>query len=133
MATATKPASTNERASTTNSRAEGWYPDPKTHQGQRYWDGKDWTEHLSPPGLTFKICCVLGALAFVGLCIAAVMKAVIDGKHVTVAGYIGATSAGVLFAALAVAWVVNFYRGKMLKAECQLHSEKAGSPRAASD
>jgi hypothetical protein len=127
MATATKPAHTNGRASSATPRTEGWYPDPKTHPGQRYWDGKDWTEHVSPPGLTFKICCVLGALAVVGLCIAAVMKAVIDGKHVTVAGYIGATSAGVLFAALAVAWVVNFYRGKMLKAEAELGREKAAS------
>lgn len=122
MATATKPPSTNERGSTP--RAEGWYHDPRTHPGQRYWDGKEWTEHRAAPGLMFKVSCVTGAIAFVGLCIAAVMKEVVDGAHVTVAGYIGAISAGVLFASLAVAWVVNFYRGKMLKPEHELKSDR---------
>jgi uncharacterized RDD family membrane protein YckC len=32
----------------------GWYPDPDTSnpgapQGQRYWDGQQWTEHVVPP------------------------------------------------------------------------------------
>lgn len=32
----------------------GWYPDPDTStpgapQGQRYWDGRQWTEHVAPP------------------------------------------------------------------------------------
>lgn len=32
----------------------GWYPDPDTSnpgapQGQRYWDGQQWTEHVAPP------------------------------------------------------------------------------------
>jgi uncharacterized RDD family membrane protein YckC len=32
----------------------GWYPDPDTSnpgapQGQRYWDGQQWTEHVQPP------------------------------------------------------------------------------------
>jgi hypothetical protein len=26
----------------------GWYPDPRG-QGQRYWDGNDWTDHWAPP------------------------------------------------------------------------------------
>lgn len=25
----------------------GWYPDPGG-QGQRYWDGRQWTQHLGP-------------------------------------------------------------------------------------
>jgi hypothetical protein len=47
MATATKPppAPVNGRVE----RVEGWYPDPKTRPGQRYWDGKEWTAHLAPP------------------------------------------------------------------------------------
>jgi hypothetical protein len=28
--------------------AAGWYPDP-SGQGQRYFDGQRWTEHLVPP------------------------------------------------------------------------------------
>ncbi|OBK90815.1 DUF2510 domain-containing protein [Mycolicibacter sinensis] len=27
----------------------GWYPDPSGNGGQRYFDGKAWTEHFSPP------------------------------------------------------------------------------------
>ncbi|MDH2445479.1 DUF2510 domain-containing protein [Amnibacterium sp. CER49] len=27
--------------------APGWYPDPAGNQGQRYWDGRAWTEHVS--------------------------------------------------------------------------------------
>jgi uncharacterized RDD family membrane protein YckC len=32
----------------------GWYPDPDTSnpsapQGQRYWDGQQWTQHVAPP------------------------------------------------------------------------------------
>jgi hypothetical protein len=23
----------------------GWYPDPESDSGQRYWDGKGWTNH----------------------------------------------------------------------------------------
>jgi hypothetical protein len=29
---------------TTSSPAPGWYPDP-SGQGQRYFDGRDWTQH----------------------------------------------------------------------------------------
>lgn len=28
--------------------AAGWYPNPNG-QGQRYWDGRVWTDHFSPP------------------------------------------------------------------------------------
>jgi hypothetical protein len=27
----------------------GWYPDPSGGQGQRWWDGTQWTDHLSAP------------------------------------------------------------------------------------
>ncbi len=119
MATATKPPPTN-------GRVEGWYPDPKTRPGQRYWDGKDWTEHLAPPGLMLKLCCVLGAIAAVGLCVAAVMREIVDSGHVTPAGRIAAVSAGLLFATLAVGFTVNFYRGRMLKAVSELQSSEEG-------
>jgi hypothetical protein len=26
----------------------GWYPDPSTTGGRRYWDGSGWTEHTAP-------------------------------------------------------------------------------------
>jgi Domain of unknown function (DUF4190)/Protein of unknown function (DUF2510) len=26
----------------------GWYPDPNTPGGQRYWDGSNWTENRAP-------------------------------------------------------------------------------------
>jgi len=26
----------------------GWYPDPSGEPGQRYFDGRDWTEHWAP-------------------------------------------------------------------------------------
>lgn len=32
----------NEQPKTT----AGWYPDPKTGVGQRYWDGQQWTEQV---------------------------------------------------------------------------------------
>lgn len=25
----------------------GWYPDPYTHNGQRYWDGSHWTSRVA--------------------------------------------------------------------------------------
>ncbi|PND49816.1 MULTISPECIES: DUF2510 domain-containing protein [Rhodococcus] len=28
----------------------GWYPDPHGAQVQRYWDGRQWTEHTAPLG-----------------------------------------------------------------------------------
>jgi hypothetical protein len=27
----------------------GWYPEPSGAPGQRYFDGKDWTEHVAAP------------------------------------------------------------------------------------
>ncbi|MEN3285580.1 MAG: hypothetical protein V7607_6720 [Solirubrobacteraceae bacterium] len=29
--------------------APGWYPDPQS-LGQRYWDGRQWTQHIAPWG-----------------------------------------------------------------------------------
>lgn len=28
----------------------GWYPDPGAHGYVRYWDGTQWTQHVSPVG-----------------------------------------------------------------------------------
>jgi len=33
---------------TTPPTPAGWYPDPESSGGLRYWDGTDWTEHRSP-------------------------------------------------------------------------------------
>jgi len=76
MATTTKPppASANGRVE----RVEGWYPDPKTRPGQRYWDGKEWTEHLAPPGLILKLYCVISAFAAVGMIAAAVLAEIVN-------------------------------------------------------
>lgn len=128
MATATKAPATNGRAPAANARAEGWYPDPKTRPGQRYWDGKEWTEHLAPPGLMLKLCCILGTIAAVGLCIAAVMAKIVDSpRPVTMAGGLAVISAGLLFVTLTVGFVVNFYRKRMLKAQSELQQEKGTS------
>lgn len=127
MATATKAPTTNGRAPATTARAEGWYPDPKTRPGQRYWDGKDWTAHLAPPGLMLKLCCILGAIAAVGLGIAAVMAKIVDSGPVTIAGGIAVISAGLLFVTLTVGFVVNFYRKRMLKDQSELQPEQGTS------
>jgi hypothetical protein len=131
MATATKAPTTNGRAPATTTRAparaEGWYPDPKTRPGQRYWDGKDWTAHLAPPGLMLKLCCILGAIAAVGLGIAAVMAKIVDSGPVTMAGGIAVISAGLLFVTLTVGFVVNFYRKRMLKDQSELQPEQGTS------
>lgn len=29
----------------------GWYPDPSGGQGTRWWDGQQWTQHVSDPAL----------------------------------------------------------------------------------
>jgi hypothetical protein len=122
MATATKPppAPANGRVE----RVEGWYPDPKTRPGQRYWDGKEWTAHLAPPGLILKLCCVTGAFAAVGIITAAVLAEIVDTGHVTMAGRIAAISAGLLFATLAVGFVASFYRNRMLKATSELQQPR---------
>jgi len=122
MAAATKPppAPTNGRVE----RVEGWYPDPKTRPGQRYWDGKEWTEHLAPPGLILKLCCIVGALAAVGIITAAVLAEIVDSGHVTMAGRIAAISAGLLFATLAVGFAASFYRNRMLKATSELQQPR---------
>ena len=131
MATATKTSTTNGRAPATSARAparaEGWYLDPKTRPGQRYWDGKDWTAHLAPPGMMLKLCCILGAIAAVGLGIAAVMAKIVDSGPVTMAGGIAVISAGLLFVTLTVGFVVNFYRKRMLKDQSELQPEQGTS------
>jgi Protein of unknown function (DUF2510) len=35
--------------STPNTAAAGWYPDPNDGRQQRWWDGSQWTEHVSGP------------------------------------------------------------------------------------
>ena len=34
----------------TSAVAPGWYADPSSTGNQRYWDGQQWTEHVSDPG-----------------------------------------------------------------------------------
>jgi Protein of unknown function (DUF2510) len=36
-------------APSTPAVAAGWYPDPQG-MGQRYWDGRQWTQHVAPLG-----------------------------------------------------------------------------------
>jgi hypothetical protein len=122
MATATKPppSHTNGRVE----RVEGWYADPKTRPGQRYWDGKEWTETSRPPGLILKLCCIMGAIAAVGLSTAAVLAEIVDSGHVTVAGRIAAISAGLLFATFAVGFAASFYRKRTLKTRSELQQPR---------
>jgi hypothetical protein len=108
-------------------RVEGWYRDPKTELGERYWDGDEWTDHLAPPGLMLKLSCVLAAIAAVGLSTAAVWALIVDGAHVTMAGRIAAISAGLLFAIVMVGFIVNFYRGKMVKGLTETESSGEGT------
>jgi len=71
-----------------------------------------------------KLCCVLGAIAAVGLGIAAVMAKIVDSGPVTMAGGIATISAGLLFVTLTVGFVVNFYRKRMLKDRSELNSDE---------
>lgn len=107
------------------SRAEGWYPDPKNPPGQRYWDGKEWTDQLAPPGPMLKIFCAVGAIAAVGLCTGAVWAVIADEQHVTTAGRIGAISAGLLFVTVFLGLILSFYRKRSLKdlAETQINED----------
>lgn len=66
----------------------GWYPNPDVPGTQRYWDGSQWTSHVSPPqplpspapksGSSLKWVWILGGilllvLVLVGGCVAAVV------------------------------------------------------------
>jgi len=77
--------------------------------------------------MMLKLCCILGAIAAVGLGIAAVMAKIVDSGPVTMAGGIAAISAGLLFVTLTVGFVVNFYRNRMLKDQSELQPEQETS------
>lgn len=46
-ATATDPSGVGQAAQP--EIPAGWYPDPSGGEGQRWWDGGQWTEHVHPP------------------------------------------------------------------------------------
>jgi sensor c-di-GMP phosphodiesterase-like protein len=71
-----------------------------------------------------KLCCVMSAFAAVVIVVAAVLAEIVDSGHVTMAGRIGAISAGLLFATLAVGFVASFYRKRMLKATSELQQAR---------
>lgn len=71
-----------------------------------------------------KLCCVMGAIASVGIITAAVLAEIVDSGHVTVAGRIAAISAGLLFATLAVGFLASFYRNRMLNAASELQQPR---------
>lgn len=52
MGTTTAAATTATAGSTASSGAApaGWYPDPAGRYELRYWDGSQWTEHVSRAG-----------------------------------------------------------------------------------
>ncbi len=50
-ATAAEPAA--ETASTAGAAPAGWYADPSSRYELRYWDGSQWTEHVSRAGQQF--------------------------------------------------------------------------------
>ena len=68
-------------------------------------EGADAGEHS-----LLKVGCRVAGLAGVGLVIAAMLALTVDTQHVTVAGIIGAISAGGMFSVLWVAFVANWYR-----------------------
>jgi len=74
-----------------------------------------------------RLSCALAAIGAIGLCTGAVWAVIVDEAHVTMAGRIAAISAGLLFATVMVGFIVNFYRGKMLKGLSEVESSKNGA------
>lgn len=48
--TTVQPAQTSQAAPAATSAPAGWYPDPASRYELRYWDGGQWTEHVSRAG-----------------------------------------------------------------------------------
>lgn len=49
-AQAAEPAAQPQQAAAANAAPAGWYADPSTRFELRYWDGSQWTEHVSRAG-----------------------------------------------------------------------------------
>ena len=74
-----------------------------------------------------KVGCVVAGLAGIGLVTAAMLGLTVDTQHVTVAGIIGAISAGGMFAVLWVAVVANWYRKRTMPVQDETPAASKGS------
>ena len=78
--------------------------------------------------------CILGAITSIGVCVGAVVAVVGDTDHVTTGGAIAAISAGALAATVVAAFVVRFYRKRVMPVpdEAPAASNRSGSKPSAS-
>jgi uncharacterized protein (DUF2345 family) len=84
---------------------------------------------LSP----LKAGCAVAGLAGIGLITAAMLALTVDTQHVTIAGIVGAISAGGMFAVLWVGFVANWYRKHTMPVQDETAAASKGSspkPRA---
>ena len=80
-----------------------------------------------------KVGCTLAAVAGVGLITAAMLGLTVDTQHVTVAGIIGAISAGAMLSVLWGAFLANWYRKRTMPVQDETPAASNGSrpkPRA---
>lgn len=71
--------------------------------------------------------CVLGAITSIGVCVGAVVAVVGDTDHVTTGGAIAAISAGALAATVVAAYVVRFYRKRVMPVQDETPPASNGS------
>lgn len=71
--------------------------------------------------------CILGAIASIGVCVGAVVAVVGDTDHVTTGGAIAAISAGALAATVVAAYVVRFYRKRVMPVQDETPPASNGS------
>ena len=71
--------------------------------------------------------CILGAITSIGVCVGAVVAVVGDTDHVTMGGAIAAISAGALAATVVAAYVVRFYRKRVMPVPVEAPPASNGS------
>ena len=76
---------------------------------------------------TLMAACILGALTSIGVCVGAVVAVVGDTQHVTTGGAIAAVSAGALAATVVAAFVVRFYRKRVMPVQDETPPASNGS------